>query len=80
MMMENPVSYSDYRAAIANQLLNRYGLAYADIKTILDMPGLTPGITLTRDLYRRGVSISRASKEIYERYEAVRKQHASLLF
>jgi len=66
-MTENPVSYAGWRAAVANQLLNRYGLPYHDINQILDMPGPS-GEPVAHELYAMRVTPSQAAQRIAMAY------------
>lgn len=64
---ENPLSYAGWRAAVANQLVNRYDVPYQHVNQILDMPGPN-GSPMAYELFTLNVTPSLAAQRIAMTY------------
>jgi hypothetical protein len=58
--------YAAYRAALADQLINRYGFTYGQASNILDMTSSEFPSAFAAGLYDHGVKVSTAARLIYK--------------
>jgi|SRR5215469_1023500 len=65
------VSYSEYRAGIANQLLNKYGWPYHVVGRVMDMEH--EGQPIVEVMYERSIPVSAAAKSINSRLQAAQR-------
>lgn len=59
----NPIGYNEFRAAVANQLMNRYGYDYKTADQILDLPGKNSP-SICEDLFNQGIGPNKAAAAI----------------